>query len=127
MLFLWAYTSTDSRKAAGLLDGLDSLVEVFAFDVLDECRNVDADGTALHTAGIGTVEATLCFKHSLLAAKTLLNFFGKGRNTIFGSQFGHLDTLDGSTILWRHRLAQFFTPWLIAKSLYFFKCHILNH
>ena len=102
LLFLWADTTTNCRKAAGLLDGLDGLVEVFAFDVLDECWNIDAYGTAFHTAWIGTIEATLCFEHSLLAAKTLLNFFGEGRNTIFGSQFGHLDALDGSTILWRH-------------------------
>ena len=49
LLLLWADTTAHCWEARCLLDGLGSLKELALLDMLDECRDIDAYRTALHT------------------------------------------------------------------------------
>ena len=53
--FLWADTSTDSRKCGRLGDNMISLLKIALLDLCDKCRNIDRNRTSLHTLCVFTI------------------------------------------------------------------------
>ena len=67
LLLLRTDATTDSGEGAGLVDYVDCFLEVSPLDILDEGGDIDRHGAALHTGGLGAVDAALSLCHSSLS------------------------------------------------------------
>ena len=73
--FLWAYTSTDSRKCTGFTDYFISFFDISFFYFLDKCRDIDRYRTSLNTSCILTVKTSCSLFHSFFFIISKTNFF----------------------------------------------------
>ena len=114
LLLLRTDTSTDSGQGRGILQNFCCSQELAALDVLHKRRNVDVDGAALNTGRLGTVETALSLGHRHFLCQSDIDFFSASGGTIDGIQFWHLDTFNGSALLWFHRGTKLLAPLCIA-------------
>ena len=114
LFLLWTNTTADSGQGRGLLQHLGSSQELTTLNILDERRDVDVHGTALHAAGLCTVQTTLGLRHCHLFRQADVYFLRTGRSTIHRVKLWHYHTLNLRTLLRLHRTAQRLTPLSIA-------------
>ena len=110
LLLLRADTATDGREGAGFLQHAGSLEELSAFDILDKGRDMDTHRAALHTRGLGTVEATLSLAASLLGREAEVHFLKAGVAAVLGVELGHFDAGYIRPFLILHAFAKLLPP-----------------
>ena len=114
LLFLRTHTTTYCGQSTRLLNHTRSTSKVAHFNMLNECRNVNAYGATFYATGVRAVKATLCFLLRLSDAQTFVYFFLQLTRTVFRIKLGHYATLNLHTFLWLHLCAEFSTPSVVA-------------
>ena len=119
LLLLRADASADGGQRRGVLQHAGRLEKLAALYVLDERGDVDADGAALHTRGVGTVQTTFGLGHGLFLGVACVYFFRAGGSAVDGVEFVHRAAGDGGAFLRLHALAQGLTPGSFAVEKFF--------
>ena len=119
LLLLRTHATTHCWQRTGLLEGCGSLSKLATLDVLDEFGDVDAHWAASDALWIGAVEATSCLEHSLLGIDALVNLL-VASDAVGRIELWHLNSSDIVSLFSGFRLAQLFTPSLVARFVIVF-------
>ena len=113
LAFLGTNAAAHGRQGARLLEHNRGVVEIFALDILDESRNIDAYGAAGDTRRIRAVEAARCLQNSLVARQALVHLLVAG-NAVGRIEFSHFHARNGCTLFGSVAFAQLLTPLGVA-------------
>jgi hypothetical protein len=119
LALLRAHAAAYGGESAGEFEHASSVVNVAALHVFDECGDVDVYGATLHASGLGAVEATSSFVHSLVKIKTLSYLF-VACDAVGGVEFVHRGARDCSALFGAESIAELNAPIGVAR------CYIFN-